>query len=73
MNTRDRIVLFMQTFRAENGYPPSIRSIAEGVGLSSTNTVHTHLATLEREGRVIRRQISERRWQYDLPRLGVAS
>ncbi len=34
----------------ERGYPPSVREIAEAVGLSSTATVHNHLAVLQREG-----------------------
>ena len=28
---------------SEKGYPPSVREIALGVGLSSPSTVHTHL------------------------------
>ena len=32
------------------GYPPSVREIGEAVGLTSTSTVHAHLATLERLG-----------------------
>src|SRR4051812_24562842 len=32
------------------GYPPSVREIGEAVGLTSTSTVHAHLATLQRLG-----------------------
>jgi repressor LexA len=35
---------------AERGYPPSVREIAETVGLASTSAVHHHLIALEREG-----------------------
>ncbi|MCP5027283.1 MAG: transcriptional repressor LexA [Actinomycetia bacterium] len=34
----------------ERGYPPSVREIGEAVGLTSPSTVHSHLATLQREG-----------------------
>ncbi|MDA8234156.1 MAG: transcriptional repressor LexA [Clostridia bacterium] len=32
------------------GYPPSVREIGEAVGLSSSSTVHGHLAQLEAKG-----------------------
>ena len=32
------------------GYPPSMREIGEAVGLSSSSTVHSHLAALEAKG-----------------------
>ncbi|MEO8511563.1 MAG: transcriptional repressor LexA [Chloroflexota bacterium] len=35
---------------AERGYPPSVREIAESVGLASTSAVHHHLIALERDG-----------------------
>ncbi len=35
---------------AERGYPPSVREIAESVGLASTSAVHHHLTALERDG-----------------------
>jgi repressor LexA len=35
---------------AERGYPPSVREIADAVGLASTSAVHHHLMALEREG-----------------------
>lgn len=34
----------------EQGYPPSVREIGEAVGLTSSSTVHAHLAVLQREG-----------------------
>ena len=34
----------------ERGYPPSVREIGEQVGLTSSSTVHAHLAVLQREG-----------------------
>ena len=35
---------------AARGYPPSVREIAEAVGLASPSTVHNHLTSLERMG-----------------------
>jgi repressor LexA len=32
------------------GYPPSVREIGVAVGLTSSSTVHAHLAVLQREG-----------------------
>lgn len=38
----------------EKGYPPSVREICKGVGLSSTSTVHGHLERLEKKGLIKR-------------------
>ena len=38
-----RIYEFILSFTEENGYPPSVREIAEAVGLKSPSTVHFHL------------------------------
>ena len=32
------------------GYPPSVREIGEAIGLSSSSTLHSHLAALEAKG-----------------------
>ena len=36
------------------GYPPTVREICEKVGLRSTSSVHSHLATLEENGYIRR-------------------
>jgi repressor LexA len=36
------------------GYPPSVREIGEAIGLSSSSTVHGHLARLEEKGLIKR-------------------
>ncbi|HLR73487.1 MAG TPA: transcriptional repressor LexA [Pseudogracilibacillus sp.] len=36
------------------GYPPSVREIAEAVGLASSSTVHGHLARIESKGYIRR-------------------
>ena len=36
------------------GYPPSVREIGEAIGLSSSSTVHGHMARLEEKGYIRR-------------------
>lgn len=38
----------------EHGYPPTVREIGEAVNLSSTSTVHGHIARLERKGYIVK-------------------
>jgi repressor LexA len=47
---RQRIVDFIARTVDERGYPPSVREIADAVGLASTSAVHHHLIALERDG-----------------------
>ncbi|CAB4860570.1 unannotated protein [freshwater metagenome] len=37
-------------FTGEHGYPPTVRDIGKAVGLTSSSTVHAHLANLEKLG-----------------------
>jgi len=48
----DRILEFIRDRISERGYPPTVREIAEAVGLASTSAVHHHLLKLEREGKL---------------------
>ncbi len=41
---------FLESFLAANGYPPTVREICRGLGLSSTQTAYAHLAKLEQKG-----------------------
>lgn len=51
LTPRQRQILeFIDAYAREHTYPPSVREIARGVGLSSTATVHTHLAALQDKG-----------------------
>lgn len=51
---RHRILDAIARTATERGYPPSVREIAELVGLASTSAVHHHLIALEREGLIER-------------------
>ncbi|WMJ82002.1 transcriptional repressor LexA [Clostridium sp. MB40-C1] len=45
---------FIKKHILQKGYPPSVREICKGVGLSSTSTVHGHLSKLEKKGMIRR-------------------
>ena len=47
---RQNIIEFIAATIRTRGYPPSVREIAQAVGLASTSAVHHHLEALEREG-----------------------
>ena len=51
---RRQILDFIADHQRERGYPPSVREIGEAVGLTSSSTVHAHLATLQRQGYLLR-------------------
>ena len=73
-SARQRQILdFIESEMRTRGYPPSVREIGEAVGLTSTSTVHAHLATLQRLG-YLRRDPSKPRAievRYD-PESGAA-
>ncbi|MGI6226710.1 MAG: transcriptional repressor LexA [Peptococcales bacterium] len=51
LSTRQLEILnFIKSEIRTKGYPPSVREIGEAVGLSSSSTVHGHLAQLEKKG-----------------------
>ncbi|MCL6451257.1 MAG: transcriptional repressor LexA [Acetobacteraceae bacterium] len=61
LTPRQRAILeFIRREVAIRGYPPSVREIGDAVGLSSSSTVHGHLARLEEKG-FIRRDPSKPR------------
>ncbi|HZQ86924.1 MAG TPA: transcriptional repressor LexA [Acidimicrobiales bacterium] len=47
---RREILEFIESQLRDRGFPPSVREIGEAVGLTSSSTVHAHLATLQRQG-----------------------
>ncbi len=44
------ILTFIQRYSETHGYPPSVREIGRALGLTSSSTVHSHLAALEKKG-----------------------
>lgn len=55
LTDRQRQVLeFIDAELRRRGYPPSVREIGEAVGLSSSSTVHAHLAALQDKGYLTR-------------------
>ena len=51
---------YIKTYSRKHGYPPTVRDIGKAIGLTSSSTVHTHLANLEKIG-ILRRDPSKPR------------
>ena len=47
---QQEILDFIKSEILKKGYPPAVREICEAVNLKSTSSVHSHLATLEKNG-----------------------
>jgi repressor LexA len=45
---------YIRKYSSDHGYPPTVRDIGKAIGLTSSSTVHAHLANLEKLG-VLRR------------------
>jgi repressor LexA len=41
---------YVKHYGAQHGYPPTVRDIGKAIGLTSSSTVHAHLANLEKLG-----------------------
>ncbi|GAA0417685.1 transcriptional repressor LexA [Virgibacillus salarius] len=51
LSKRQQMILdYIKDEVTKKGYPPSVREIAEAVGLASSSTVHGHLSRLESKG-----------------------
>ena len=49
--TRHQDVLnFLRQYQQKHGFSPTLREIAEGLGLHSPSTIHEHLATMVKKG-----------------------
>lgn len=67
MTSRQRDVFeFVQVFQVENGFVPTVREIAAGLG-ASASTVQEHLLNLERAGHLRRRGGRRRALELLLP------
>ena len=51
-DTRAKIRQFIIGYITDNGYPPTVREIGDGVGLKSTASVHNHLQTMRLMGAI---------------------
>lgn len=51
---QQQILNFIKNEVKKKNYPPSVREICKAVGLNSSSTVHTHLASLEKKGYIRR-------------------
>ena len=51
---QQEIFEFVKSYAGDHGYPPTVRDIGKAIGLTSSSTVHAHLANLEKLG-VLRR------------------
>jgi repressor LexA len=41
---------YVRSYVGDHGYPPTVRDIGKAIGLTSSSTVHAHLANLEKLG-----------------------
>ncbi|MBN1600236.1 MAG: transcriptional repressor LexA [Chitinispirillaceae bacterium] len=46
---QQRVYDFMQSFRKENGFPPTVREVAAGLGYKSPNNARQHLLLIEQK------------------------
>jgi repressor LexA len=51
---QQKIIEFIHQFLVDNGYPPTVREIVSGCGISSTSVVNYNLNILEQEGYIRR-------------------
>ena len=49
---QEEVLIYIKKYIVKHGYPPAVREICEGLGLSSPATVHTHLKELEKKGAI---------------------
>jgi len=47
---QQEIFSYIKRYSAKHGYPPTVRDIGKAIGLTSSSTVHAHLANLEKVG-----------------------
>ncbi len=59
-DNQQRILEYIKDEIQSKGYPPSVREIANAVGLKSTSTVHGHLRRLEKRGLIHRDPLKPR-------------
>ncbi len=50
----EEVFEFIKKSREETGYAPSVRDIRDAVGIKSTSTVHSYIARLIKDGRLVK-------------------
>ena len=53
-NKQKEVLDYIKSFCASNKYPPSVREICHGLGVSSPATIHTHIKKLVEKGYIQR-------------------
>ena len=56
----ERVLNFIAEFTKKNSYPPSVREMCQGLGISSTATIVYHLKKLEEQGKLSREKSRNR-------------
>lgn len=57
LTTRQREILsFIREFTKSQGYPPTVREIGDGVGITAPATVHAILTSLQTSGHLTREE-----------------
>lgn len=51
---REDLLIYLQDYRTQHGYSPSLKEMAAEFKLSSASTVHAHLLILEQKGLIQR-------------------
>ncbi|MBN1486264.1 MAG: repressor LexA [Anaerolineae bacterium] len=51
---QEKILKFIKSFTETSGFPPTVREIGKGVGISSTSLVSYYLSALEEQGLITR-------------------
>ena len=60
-----KVLEFIEDFMKTNSYPPSVRDMCAGLGISSTATIVYHLRKLESQGKLTRQK--QRNRAIDIP------
>lgn len=55
-STRRAVYDYIYLYTKENGYAPTVREVASGLGICSPATVHRHMASLAKEGLIVRQE-----------------
>lgn len=57
---QQKVLDFIAAGIADQGYAPTMREIADHIGVTSTNAVNDHLVALERKGALVRTALKSR-------------